>query len=244
MENKNIEISINNYDGPLDMLLSLIKDKHMDIFSIDLVELTDKYVKVIDELKHEDIDIASEYLVMAATLLQLKAKLLLDNPTDRKEAEEEKQEVLQQLIEHQQFKNVAKKLRINEKERRQIFTKTPEPYEKYAIVQDESRLDGKSDAVKLIMQMRKMFERIHAKQLRDTTIEKFNLSPAERRVQIVEMLKTNENPTFEDFFKVPTINHFVVTMLTILDMARKQELKLEQDDQFGNIIIKKGIING
>lgn len=238
------EINIKNYNGPLDLLLELVKDKQMDIFEIDLSELATEYLEIIERIKVSDIDLASEYLVMAATLIQLKAKMLLETPGEKEEVEAEKKDILKQLVEYQQFKLVASKLRNNEEERGQYFSKQPEDYSQYEILEDETQLDGKSDAVKLIMQMRKMFERIRAGNLRETTIEKFNLSPAERRLEILELIKGVSEPTFEQLFSVPTLNHFVVTMLTVLDMARKQELKLVQDEQFGTIKFTKGVISG
>lgn len=240
---QNVDLNINNFNGPLDLLLELVKDKQMDVFDIDLAELATEYVKLIDKLKSSDINLASEYLVMAATLIQLKARMLLETPGEKEEVEAEKKDILKQLVEYQQYKNVAKELRNKEDLRNNFFIKETEDYSKYESPVDETKLDGQLDAVKLIMQMRKMFERINANQLRETTIEKFNLSPAERRLEIIELLKETNVPTFEQIFNVPTINHFVVTMLTILDMSRKQELKLKQDEQFGHIVFEKGIIN-
>lgn len=238
-----VELNINNFNGPLDLLLELVKEKQMDIFDIDLSELATEYVRLIDTLKNTNIDLASEYLVMAATLIQLKARMLLESPDEKAELDAEKKDILKQLVEYQQFKKVAEDLRGKEAERRKYFVKDAEDYSKYESPVDETKLDGQLDAVKLIMQMRKMFERINANQLKETTIEKFNLSPAQRRLEIVELLKQKSEPTFEDIFSVPTMNHFVVTMLTILDMSRKQELILKQDEQFGYIKIEKGVIN-
>lgn len=240
---QNVDLNINNFNGPLDLLLELVKDKQMDVFDIDLAELATEYVKLIDKLKSSDINLASEYLVMAATLIQLKARMLLEAPGEKEEVEAERKDILKQLVEYQQYKSVAKDLKNKEDLRNNFFIKETEDYSKYESPVDETKLDGQLDAVKLIMQMRKMFERINANQLRETTIEKFNLSPAERRLEIIELLKKTNEPTFEQIFNVPTINHFVVTMLTILDMSRKQELKLKQDEQFGHIVFEKGIIN-
>ena len=236
-------LNINNFNGPLDLLLELVRDKQMDIFDINLAELATDYVRIIEQIKEDDLDLASEYLVMAATLIQLKAKMLLERPDLQDEVDAEKKDLLDQLVKYQQFKNIATQLREKESKRENIHIKDSEDYSQYQLPVDETKLDGKSDAVKLILAMRKMFERTNAKQLRETTIEKFNLSPAERRLEIIKIFKEKENPTFNDIFSVPTINHFVVTVLTVLDMARKQEIKLHQDNQFGDIIIKKGIIN-
>lgn len=238
-----LELQIENFEGPLDLLLSLVKEKQMDIFSIDLAELASSYLKLIDSLKETNLDLASEYLVMAATLIQLKARMLLEDPSSQKQVEEEKADLLKQLSEYQQFKKISKELREKEIKRANIFIKDISNYDNFQYEVDESKLDGKSDAIKLIMAMRKMFERTNARKLKETTIEKFNLSPAERRIELIQLLNENDSPTFDEIFSVPSINHFVVTMLTLLDMSRKQEIILHQDQQFGKITIQKGVIN-
>ena len=242
MIDKDIQFSIGNYDGPLDLLLELIKEKKMDIFDIDLAELATEYLNIIDNLKNTNIDLAGEYLVMAATLIQIKARMLLEIPNDE-EVEEEKSDILARLVEYQQFKEIAVKLKEKEMLRRNIFIKGPENYDYYQLPDDPTLLNGHIDPIKMIIQLRKMFERRNAMILRETTIEKFNLSPAQRRIEIIKLIRANPNFGFSDIFSVPTINHFVVTMLTVLDMSRKQELVLTQKEQYGDIIIKKGVIN-
>ena len=241
--NNDSNIKIENFNGPLDLLLSLIKDKKMDILSINLSELATAYLQVIDKLKNSNLDLASEYLVMASSLLQLKSKMLLEVPGEEKMIEKERKNILSMLAEYQQFKKISNDLREKEQNRKKIFIKKINDYSPYKVEVDPTQLDGQSNSITLVQVMRKMFERVHAQKLTTTTIEKFNLSPAERRLELISLLKNNENPSFEDFFNVPTINHFTVTVLTILDMARKQEIILEQNHQFGEIIIKKGVIN-
>ena len=242
METNN-NIVIDNFNGPIDLLLELVKGKSMDLFDVDLSELATEYVRIISTLKESNIDLASEYLVMAATLIQLKAKMLLDRPDEKIEVEKEKEDILKQLMQYQQFKKIADILREKEEKRKSFFIKSNEDFEPFETPQDETKLDGKSDAVKLIMQMRKMFERVNAQQMRQTTITKIDLSPAKRRLEIIEIMKNNKNPTFEELFTLPTLEHFAITMLTILDMSRKQELLIEQDNQFGEIRFKKGEID-
>ncbi len=242
MEN-NTDFHITNFDGPLDLLLDLVKDKKMDIFSIDISELATAYLTIIDKIKNDNVDLASEYLVMASSLLFLKAKMLLEDPSLTEEVEEEKSDILNRLVEYHQFKKIAEKLKENEEERKKLYLKETSDYYPYQEKPDEAQLDGHSNAVNLIGVMRKMFERTNAEKLKEVTLENFDLSPAERRIEIIELFKKSKNVTFEEIFNVPTINHFVVTMLTVLDMARKQELTLEQDEQYSKITIMKGDID-
>lgn len=242
-EQTNNSININNFSGPIELLLELVKEKKMDLLNIDLSELATAYINLIEKLKFDNIDLASEYLVMAATLIQLKAKLLLNKPEDKKEITTEKEDILRQLIEKAKYKDVSKLLREKEEERSKIFIKEANNYSLFQKPIDETKLDGNSDAISLIISLRKMFERTNAQRLREATIETFNLSPAERRKEIIDIFKQNPKAGFEEIFNVPSINHFAITMLTVLDMAAKGELVVEQDKQYGDVKITKGELN-
>lgn len=238
-----IKVKLENFEGPMDLLLSLVKDKKVDLFNIDISELATQYLAIISELKDSDINMAADYLVMASTLLHLKTKILLDSPRQTEEVKEEKADLLKQLLQYQQYKKIASELREKEFKRREIHIKKTSNYDDFVKPTDETILHGKSDAVKLIIQLRKMFERVNAQKFRKSTIESFNLSPAERRKELIILFKKNATPKFEEIFGVPSMNHFAITMLTVLDMSRRQEIVIKQDEQFGDIVIVKGVIN-
>ncbi|TNK87469.1 segregation/condensation protein A, partial [Mycoplasmopsis pullorum] len=90
-------MKLDDFDGPLDLLLSLVQDKKIDILQVNLVELATQYLNIINNLKENDIDIAGDYLVMAATLVQLKAKMILSDPVEKVQVEEDKNLILQRL---------------------------------------------------------------------------------------------------------------------------------------------------
>ena len=238
-----IKIKLENFEGPMDLLLSLVKEKKVDIFDIDVSELASQYLVIINKIKDEDVNLAADYLVMASTMLHLKTKILIDNPQQVEEVEEEKKDLLKQLLQYQQYKKLAIELRDKEIRRREIYIKKHSNYNAFIKPTDETLLHGKSDAVKLIIQLRKMFERVNAQKFRTSTIESFNMSPAERRLELLQLFKKNPKPKFEEIFGVPTINHFAITLLTILDMSRRQEVIIKQEEQFGDITIVKGEIN-
>ncbi len=240
MQEQEYQINLNNYNGPLDLLLELVKDKKMDLFSIDLSELATDYLRLINQIKAEDIDVASEYLVMAATLLQIKARMLLDSPKEKVKNDEDQKLLIQRLAEYQQFKQFSVLLKEKEQERKKLHIKGHEEYSRFERPVDETKLDGASDPVKLIMVLRKMFERTRADSLRSGTISSINISPEERADELRIMLETKDELTFEEVFTVPTMKHFTVTLLALLDMARLQEVTLKQDEQFGDIRILKG----
>lgn len=237
--NSSIEFSIKNYNGPLDVLLELIKKEQVDIFDIDLLELTTQYLKFIESLDEDDLDDASEYLVMATILIQLKARMLLDIPEEKEEVEIDKKKLLKRLSEYQQFKQIADKLRDKELQRQATYIRPALDLDEFITDDESARLDGHSRPLTLVVALRKLFERRNLLTLATTTLETNNISPAEREDEIRELLKNKESLKFDDIFHVPTLKHFFITLLAILDMSRKQEIIIEQKTEFGEIIIRR-----
>ncbi|WP_051789163.1 segregation/condensation protein A [Mycoplasma buteonis] len=233
---------INDFDGPLDLLLTLIKDKKISIMEVNLLDIANQYLNIIHTLKENQVDVAGEYLVMAATLIDLKAKMLLQEPGEEvsQEVEEQKQVLLRQLIEYQQFKEVKEVLRKFENERQNIYIKTPSSIDEFILDTDDAKLDGHSNPLKLISVLRKMFERRYAQHLRETKIDNFNLTPADQFEHIKDLLSQKEKLNFEEVFTLPSLKHFVVTLIAVLDLARQQVLKIVQDEQFDKIILIRG----
>lgn len=243
VDSSDINFSLSCFNGPLDLLLELIRKKNVDIFDVDLVEVATQYLKIIEDLQAKDIDVASEYLVMASELIYIKARLILADPEEVKEVEEDKMKILRLIAEYQEFQRISKDLKVQEAKRKEVFIKKPSNTDDFIKEIDDAALDGFGTTSKLIKTLRKMFERNYADKLRKIKLETFNLSPAERREQIREIIDKNNLTTipFELLFTVPSLNHFVITLIAILDMSRREELILEQDDQFEEIIIKKGV---
>lgn len=239
-DNKKFDIKIENFDGPLDLLLSLVQDKHKDIMDIDVAQLASAYLSIIQDLQDHEIDLASEYLVMAATLLALKTKMILYTPEEKPEIEEDKKEILRRLYEYQQFKEISKALREREESRKEIFIKSPSDIEEFLIDDDKTQLDGHSNPLKLITILRKMFERTYAQKLRKTKLDHFQLTPQDQIPFILDLFKKHNEVTFEMIFSQPSMDHFVITFIAILVLVKSQKIILEQKEQFGTITFKKG----
>ncbi|WP_029513464.1 segregation/condensation protein A [Mycoplasmopsis primatum] len=234
------DIKLENFDGPLDLLLALVQEKNVDIMEVDVFELATAYLKIIQNMQDNEIDVASDYLVMAATLLALKTKMLLFTPEEKPEIEEDKRELLRRLYEYQQIKEVTKVLREQEKLRREIFIKVPSDVEEFRVDDDTSALDGSSNPLKLITVLRKMFERTYAQQLRKTKLETFNLTPKDQIPFIMNLFDSCDKVTFEMIFRQPSLNHFVITLLAVLDLARRQIIRIYQKEQFGELTFERG----
>ncbi|WP_338822841.1 segregation/condensation protein A [Mycoplasmopsis felifaucium] len=234
------DIKLENFDGPLDLLLALVQEKNVDIMDVDVAELAVAYLNIIQNLQENEIDIASDYLVMAATLLALKTKMLLFTPEEKPEIEEDKKELLRRLYEYQQIKEISSVLREQEALRKEIFIKKPSDIEEFLVDDDKSALDGTSNPLTLITILRKMFERTYAQKLRRTKLETFKLTPKDQIPFIMNLFDSYDKVTFEMIFTQPTLNHFVITLMAVLDLARRQIIVMKQDEQFGEITFERG----
>ncbi|MBN3534418.1 segregation/condensation protein A [Mycoplasma procyoni] len=238
----NADINIENFNGPLDLLLTLVKDKNVDIFDINLAELATDYLRVIQNIKDSHFEIAADYLVMAATLIQLKAKMLLAEKDEviKQEIEEDKAKLLRLLAEYQQFKPIFELLREHETLRQNIHIKKPSDLDPFIRPIDRTKVDGNSSKTKLTQILTMMFERLHAEKLRQIKIDSVSVTPGEQMNMIRELFQKHGKVTFEMIFSVPSIKHFVITLIALLDMSRKEEIILTQEEQFGIIKIEKG----
>ncbi|WP_330463247.1 segregation/condensation protein A [Metamycoplasma gateae] len=232
---------LSNFDGPLDLLVTLIRDKNISIFEVDLFELATQYLEIIKNIKSYEIDVASEYLVMASTLLQLKARMLLQDPEAEEEIKQEKKRLLEQIAEYEKFKEISVLLKEREEKRQYLYSKNPEETDEFIKEVDHSVLDGHSNSSKLVITLRKMFERTYSELIRNVTISTISVSPEEQKERIKKLFKFKNELSFQEIFSVPTMGHFVITLLAVLDLARQQIVILEQVEDEGIITFKKGI---
>ncbi|KKB26668.1 Segregation and condensation protein A [Mycoplasmopsis meleagridis] len=249
-EDKKYDIKLENFDGPLDLLLALVQEKRIDIMDVDLVELATEYLRIVNNWKdklengqnenNEDASVLGDYLVMASTLLLLKTKMLLYTPEEKPEIEESKREILQRLYEYQQFKEVSKALREQEGLRKDIFIKKASNVDEFIIDDDKLTIDGHSNPLKLILVLRKMFERAFANQLKKTKLDHFDKTPKDQIPFILNLFENHEVVTFEMIFTQPTLNHFVITLMAVLDLARRQIIRIYQEEDFGILKFEKG----
>ena len=229
------EVKIDAFEGPLDLLLHLIKESKVDIWDIKIVDITDQYLNYIKSMEKLNLNIASEYLVMASELMEMKSKLLLPRTQIEEEEEEDPREkLIQKLIEYQKYKEMTKNFKELETDRHEFFTKAPENLKEYApegtIVNSDLSLDD------LMKAFSKFLERKEHEKPLATTVTKKEITVEERRNSIRNILKIKKKVDFFELFESVTKEYIVVTFLAILEMARKQELTIYQENNFDNII--------
>jgi len=233
----NIEIKIDEFEGPLDLLLHLIKESKMDILNLQIEVITDQYLEYIHKMEEMNLDIASSYLVMAAELIEMKSRLLLPKKQNDEEIEEEdpQEQLVNRLIEYQRYKDLTKEFKELEEERHKVFTKSPENIKEYL---PEVEVISNTDVTlnDLLEAFQKFLERQKEKEPLSTKVTKKEMSVEERRISIRKMLKKKKKFNFIELFDVLTKEYVVVTFLAILEMARQNELIITQDSNFGEIM--------
>lgn len=230
------EVKIDAFEGPLDLLLHLIKESKVDIWNIKIVDITDQYLNYIKSMESLNLNIASEYLVMASELMEMKSRMLL--PRNKEEVEEEeldpREQLINRLIEYQKYKEMTKNFKELEEVRHEFYTKSPESLKEYVqegtVISSDVTLDDLMKAFQKFLQRKE-----HEKPLA-TTVTKKEITVEERRTSIRNILKEKKKVDFFELFETITKEYVVVTLLAILEMAKKQELTIYQENNFDNII--------
>ena len=232
----NIEFKINEFEGPLDLLLHLIKESKMDIMNIEIESITKQYMDYLEEQEKMNLEIASEYLVLASELLEIKSKMLLPSYKDENEEEEEdpREELINRLLEYQAYKEITKVLQEKESLRREIYTKSPENIKNYIDEVKEINIDVSLDD--LVEAFKKYLQRKQDSKPLKTKVTVNEISVSSRRHDIKRLLKTKKKVSFFELFPIVSKEYVVATFLAILEMAKSQELRITQNDTFDDII--------
>ena len=231
---------IGDFEGPLDLLLHLIKKSKMEIFDINISEITNQYLKYIEHMNEMNLDIASEYLVMAAELIEIKSRKLLPlSEEEENESEEENpEEVLKRrLLEYKKYKESTEIFRNLEENRSSYYTKAPESLRNYS--KEVLENDGTVSVENLIEAFQRLLERQEYNKPVNTKIARKELSVKERVVKIREILKEKKKINFVELFDDFSKPYVVVTFLSVLEMAKNREITLKQDNNFSDIYLER-----
>ena len=229
----NIKVPI--FEGPLDLLLHLIKENKVDIYDIPIAVITGQYLQYLEMMEELNLDVAGDFLVMAATLIHIKSRMLL--PVDEEapgEEEDPRLELIQRLLEYQAFKDASLGLREKEEEWMNIFHREP--------VKDEEA-EAESAEPELYLFDVNLFDLLGAfKKILNTAppeivrITREALTVKDKISHIMEMLEHNDTVRFEDLFKEDRSRvQIVVTFVALLELIRLGLIRAYQENDFGNI---------
>ena len=229
-------ITIDNFEGPLDLLLHLVKESNIDIFNISIVEITDKYLEYINREENLNINISSSYLVMAAELMYLKSKSLLPSANKEEETEEEitRENLINKLLEYKKYKELTPKFKELEEDRRKIYINGPEKISDYA----ETHYEGEASVEDLLNAFKKFLERKDIEKPLETTITSKEYSVRERKVGIRNILKTKKKAYLDELFEEYNKPYVVVTFLGVLEMVKEKDVIIKQEKNFDKILVE------
>lgn len=233
------KIEMPEFEGPLDLLLHLIKQSNIDIQNISIDEITKQYLNYINIMEEMNLNVASEYLVMAAELLEIKSSSLLPKKEQIEDDYEDdpKENLIKRLLEYEQYKNLTDNFKQLEEYRQEIFTREPNSLIEYK--ETDKELDLGVDLNDLINALSNFIKQKELEKPLNTKITNTEYSVGKRCFEIKKILKKKSKINFKDLFEDFSKEYIVVTFLAILSLSKKQEIEIEQENNFKNIIIKE-----
>ena len=231
---EDIKLTLGEFSGPLDLLLFLIKQEQANIFDIPIARITDEYLKYIRLMKTLDLSLAADFLVMAATLIEIKSKMLLPREItgeSDEEIEDPRQELIDRLLEHQKFKNAAEMLYERVTVEQAVFRRGQ-------IESDENNLETNASVFDLLAVFQKILAR-HKEEIK-LEIEREEMSLADMLKHIrAKIFQAKEINLLELFGAMRTRQELVLAFIAVLELVRTESISLLQRKTFGDVILKK-----
>lgn len=232
------QVRIENFEGPLDLLLHLIKKNEINIYDIPIAMIARQYLEYLEAMKELNLAVAGEFLVMAATLLQIKSKMLLpadETADDEEEGPDPREELVRRLLEYKAYKEAARQLDGREKMWREIFTREAAAPE--ATESDDTLLEHVT-LFDLVDALRGVLERNPGTKLIEIIPD--NLTVRERMNVILDMLEGEDAVAFESLFEASRHRMvIIVTFLALLELIRLRVARVFQGETFGPILVSR-----
>jgi segregation and condensation protein A len=229
-----LRIFLEAFEGPLDLLLYLIKKDNFDILNIPIADITRQYLHYIELMRELKLELAAEYLLMAAMLAEIKSRLLLPKPVNQEESEEQdpRAELVRRLQEYERFQQAANQLDLLPRIDRDFFTAEAEsPPLKQEICKPDISLQDILAALKNVLERSKLFA--------EHQVKPETLSIRERMTQVLSRLNPQEFMNFTRFFRArESAMGVAVTLIAVLELARQSAIDLIQNQPFAPIYIK------
>lgn len=244
MENK-LEFKIPEFEGPLDLLLHLIERNKFNIFDIPILEITEQYLDYLNRMQEENLDIMSEFLVMAATLIRIKAKMLLPEEKEEEIEEDPRAELVRRLLEYKMYKYASYELKDMELDAGRVYYKEasiPKEVLEFKEEIDPADVIGDTTLAKLSeifsQVMRRTVDRVDPIRSKFGTIEKEEVRIEDKMEEIRTSMKGLKGINFRTLLETQATRiNVIVTFLAILELMKVGDIVIRQDSLFGDIII-------
>lgn len=228
-------VQLEIFEGPLDLLLHLIKKNEVSISDIPIAAITEQYLATLEVMQSLNLDVAGEFLVMAATLIHIKSRMLLpmaDDEDEEDEGSDPRAELVKRLLEYQRFKDAADQLESREILTRDVFVRSAPPLEEV-----EPRGFGEVSVFELLTALRRVIERLPKDSVHEVSLEKITVR--EKMTLILDILRPNGKTLFESLFaEVKTRMELIVTFLAMLELVKLRVIRIFQEEMNGPIQIE------
>ena len=242
-----LEVKLQVFEGPLDLLMHLIDKNKIDIYDIPIVTITEQYMDYINAMQRDDMEVTSEFLVMAATLIDIKCKMLLPKEVNEDgEEEDPRAELVEKLLEYKMYKFMADELKDRQQEADMQWFRSrniPKEVSEYEAPIDFSDLIGDATLSKLNSIFQELLKRQEDKvdpiRSRFGNIEKEEIDMDAKTLYIKAYIREHDRFSFRQLLeKQHSKTEIIVTFLVMLEEMKLGEIEIEQDETFGDIIIK------
>lgn len=228
-------VQLEIFEGPLDLLLHLIKKNEVSITDIPIATITEQYLATLEVMQTFNLDVAGEFLVMAATLIHIKSRMLLpmaDDEDDEEEGVDPREELVRRLLEYQRFKDAADQLERRELLTRDVFVRSVAPAE-------ETPAPGfrEVSVFELLTALKRVLDRLPKDAFHEVMLEKITMR--EKMTLLLDQLRTQGKILFESLFaEVTTRMEVVVTFLAMLELVKVRAVRIFQEEATGPIQIE------
>ena len=232
-----LDVHLDQFDGPLDLLLSLIRSQKIDIYDIPIAKITEQYLDYLRQAEELNIDLGGEFVFTAATLIHIKSRLLLPKDPLLREGEEDdpRQDLVEQLLEHEKFVQAAQMLREKRLVEENVWSNPPI----HAFLDEGEEPDLAVDLFDLVKTFDTVLERAKQRPTYEVTAEEVSVAS---RIQFLKNLLLSEDGpvSLRDVFeRQPSVRALIATFLAVLELVRMRAIMLRQKRLFDEIIIRK-----
>ena len=245
-----LTVKLQVFEGPLDLLLHLLDKNKVNIYDIPIVEITNQYMEYIREMKRQDLNVMSEFLVMAATLIDIKSKMLLPaKETEEEETEDPRAELVEQLLEYKMYKCISYELKDRQMDAEKVMFKEPTIPDEVAAYEEPVNLEELmadvtlkklNDIFKSIM--RKQEDKIDPVRSKFGKIEKEEVSLSDKMVYLEQYAMTHPHFSFRSLLEAQCGKmEIIVTFLAVLELMKMGKITIYQDKIFDDIRIESKV---
>ncbi|NKF05357.1 segregation/condensation protein A [Clostridium gasigenes] len=239
------KVKVANFEGPFDLLLHLIRKHEMDIYNVEIYKITNQYLKYLDDMKVMDLEVTSEFIVVAATLIEIKSKKLLPKVKEEEESEEDiEKNLLEKLIEYKKIKGVSGFFR-------ERYISAGDVYPKKAEIIEETESETNNDDIFKNTTLLDLYT-IYNSLLENYTNKQNTANIIQKKIYVDKYKIEDKMESLLNLFNIKEIMEFddlvnececklevVVTFLALLELIKIKMVKIYQDDNFGNILVKR-----